>query len=471
MKDNFAHLSQNKILLLVFASIQTTYVILSIHFPFFWDATYHSQVALHIYEQNFLTIFPEPNTDAGHPTLFNLYLAFGWRILGKSIEVSHLLQLPFAWLYVYFTYQLIKKYVPLTWQWVAILLLCLEATLTAQIMSLNVDIPLLSGFFMALYGIDRQKNKWIIIGTTFLSLLSIRGWIMSFALFAIDLHYNQWNIKKYYLYLKRYFLFGFCIVIWLIAHKIYTKNWFASPIYQSNFCFVVIPKNIVVFFFRLLDVGRLVLWLVVLWLIFKERNRILRIFNFEHFLLYSAVITLITFFICFVPVTNPIGHRYFMVVYVLVIIWAVQMSSKYFKKWHLAPIGICFVIGHIWIYPAPIANGWDASLAHISYFSLKKKIWDYMQLQGIPFNQVYTYPPLHKSAYITDLDTHKTENLPLLNKENFEKAHFILYSNISNHFNRPELEKIKTQYIRLYEVKKGLVECAIYQKNKNFYQK
>lgn len=449
----------------IFLFVQTLYVLVSMRFPFFWDAAYHAQVALTIYENAFNTIFPPSDIDAGHPVLFNLYLAAGWSIFGKNLTISHLLQLPFVWGYGYFVWKLVQQYIPQKNQWIAIMLLCAEATLTAQVMSLNLDIALLCAFFMALYGINTQKSAYIMAGTALLSLLSIRGWMMGIALFCIDFFYNGLSLKLWQKYLKRYALFMFLIVLWLFVHYFYTERWFASEMYKSEFSWRIIPKNAAIFIFRLLDTGRILLWVVIVWILWRTKKNVVILQWHKYFLLYSAGITLWVLFIFFVPLTNPIGHRYFMVVYVLMIVWAVQMfSQNKMKRWAFILIGMFFLAGHFWVYPVPIANGWDASLAHIPYFDLKDKVLHYAKSQNIPFVQIYTYPPLHKSEYITKLTAQKTENLPLLDDKKWNTAPYILYSNISNNFNQKELNILQKNYIPLFTQKNGLVECVLYQK-------
>lgn len=440
-------------------------MLLSVYFPFFWDAAYHAQVALNIYEHNFNTVFPPLDTDAGHPVLFNLYLAVGWKVFGKNLVISHVLQLPFVWGYVYFTWKFIQKYIPQKNQWRVVVLLCTEATLTAQVMSLNPDVAMLCAFFMALYGIHSQKSRYIIAGTALLSLLSIRGWIMGIALFCIDFVHNGLDIKEWRKYVKRYIVFAILIVLWLFLHHFYTGRWFASEMYKSEFLWSIIPKNAVVFVFRLLDTGRVALWAVVVYFVWRMRKNIMILLSQTHFLLQSALITLIVFFILFVPLTNPIGHRYFMVIYVLLIVWATQKIEESKVKYStFGIITLFFIAGHFWVYPAPIANGWDSSLAHVPYFRLKNNVLQYVKSKNIPFSQVYTYPPLQKSEYFTKLSKEKTENLPLLNDENWKTAPYILYSNVSNSFNRKELNLLQKNYTPIFSQKSGLVKCVLYQK-------
>lgn len=454
---------RNRIFLLLWV-IQTLYVVLSIFFPFFWDAVYHAQVALHVYEHEFNTIFPDPDIDAGHPTLFNVYLALVWKIFGKTIWISHLAQLPFVWGYVYFVYQCIDKYIDKSHQWIAVLLLSAEATLTAQLMSLNPDIALLCAFFMTLHGINTQQSKYIISGMILLSLLSIRGWIMGIALGIIDFAENGFDLKLWKKYLTRYILFVLCIVIWLFTHHYYTGRWFASQMYASEFSWKIIPKNIAVFVFRLIDTGRIILWILLFIFVFKLRKNISILLSENQFFIRSIIIVLGTFFILFIPLTNPIGHRYFMVVYVLAILWIVQMASVYkVKNRVFLLVGLCLISGHFWVYPVPIANGWDASLAHIPYFKVKDEVLEYAKKNNISYTKIYTYPPLHKSDYYTRLSPIKEAHLPLLD-EHSQDAPYILYSNISNHFNRKELNRLKEHYIAMYQKKMGYVEVILYQK-------
>jgi hypothetical protein len=64
--------------------------IISRNHPFFWDTVLTSTIAQWFYENGTDNGITPLIWDSGHPTLFQLYLSSAWKILGKSLYVSHL---------------------------------------------------------------------------------------------------------------------------------------------------------------------------------------------------------------------------------------------------------------------------------------------------------------------------------------------------------------------------------------------
>ena len=73
--------------------------------------------------------------------------------------------------------------------------------------------------------------------------------------------------------------------------------------------------------------------------------------------------------------TNDFGHRYFIVSYITFILLAFLTLTKVekFSKLLYVALLLGLISGNLWIYPERISQGWDASLAHIPYHSLRKK--------------------------------------------------------------------------------------------------
>ena len=120
------------------------------------------------------------------------------------------------------------------------------------------------------------------------------------------------------------------------------------------------------------------------------------------------------------------------------------------------------ISGNFWIYPDKIAKGWDATIAHIPYYQLRKKMMNYIENKGISFNDVGSEVPNTAAIKYIDL-SNDDRQFPL---KDFETHRYIFYSNIYNMFTDEEIDELKNSWIVEKEYKCLQVYVRLYKKPK-----
>jgi hypothetical protein len=161
------------------------------------------------------------------------------------------------------------------------------------------------------------------------------------------------------------------------------------------------------------------------------------------------------------------GHRYFIVVYILLTVTVAYLifektENKKLVRLFYIIIFIGLISGYFWTYPDKIAKGWDATIAHIPYYQLRKKMINYIDEKGISFNDIGSDIPNTSGNKYIDLSDDERQ-FPL---KNFAKHRYILYSNIYNMFTDEEIDELKNDWILEKEYKCLQVNVRLYKNPK-----
>ncbi len=210
-------------------------------------------------------------------------------------------------------------------------------------------------------------------------------------------------------------------------------------------------RNSAVFVWKNIDFGRIGLWAVMLFMFVKFGYK--RLFNSENRFLWLCYFLLQFSFACVtLTITNPFGARYFIVQFILFAILTTKLLFDLFNEKQAKIIAVLLIIvsvtGNLWLYPEKIAQNWDCTMKHLPFYSLRKECFDYMEKQGIAYEQTASGFCLYGDQ----------RNVDLMNKERIiqsiltDDIQFFLYSNISNlsdemieEFNNPAIwTNIKT---------------------------
>ena len=441
------------------------------HNGFFWDSILlGSTYGQWYYETNFSTIFV-PQEIAGYPPLFGMYLAAGWKLLGKTLPVSHFLMLPFIVGSIWQVYLLAKRYLPKSWAPVGLLLAFSDPTLLAQSAQVAPDLVLVFLYLLALNSLLKKNNLLYAFSLIFLVLLSPRGQIMAFSLFLTNLvihrlYQGKYSVDYLGILAKRYMPAGLVLALWLSLHYQEfgwigfnkSSDWGTYATTVSPYSFF---RNIGILLWRLADFGRVMVWMVVLLLLWKSRKSLSP--EVKELLLF-LVVPLCTLALVLVWFTNPIAHRYWLVVYVflglLVARVLVEMKSNTARVGVLAGLVLSLISGHFWVYPQRIAKGWDATLAHMPYYELRKDMLAYLDHNRIPWRQVGTDFPNLASPASTDL----TQDTRTLAVKDLRRQTYILYSNVFNGFTDAELDALEKEWVVVKELRKGQVYMQLYKR-------
>ena len=176
------------------------------------------------------------------------------------------------------------------------------------------------------------------------------------------------------------------------------------------------------------------------------------------------LIPAIVFSISFLPFTNPINHRYFLVVYVLMLFPVIQFLSNRRIVYTVLTASI-LLLGHLQIYPVPISNGWDCTLAHVSYFKCRDKTNFLLKNHTRFINKnIGTVFPINASLYQTNM-TKDTAKMFNANGKSIDSIDYVIFSNVGNDFSDEQIKQLKSWRV-LYSFKSGFASMILYENPK-----
>lgn len=460
---------QNKILLIFIYSAILLLFLSNCFRPFFWDTVQlASQHANHFFSTQFSSILLPDHIDSGHIPGFGLYLASIWKIFERSLLVSHLAMLPFVMGILLQTYRLLQIIIPEKFTALALLLVILDPTLLSQMILVSPDIPLIFFFLLGINSVLRNERAFITLSILSLFLISMRGMMVSVCILSLDLYHNinfKDHLKNVMTKLaKRSFIYLPALVLFISYYSIhfFVKGWIGfhseSP-WAPSFEYVGfsgILYNIGILGWRLLDFGRIGIWVIFLFLLLKFNKRIFdRKLSKTLFLFNIFTLSFLAFFMLWA--NNLIAHRYLLPVYLLFSIFVItllftQDVNQKIRNFILTIWLLFLMSGHFWIYPPKISQGWDSTLAHLPYYQLRKNAIEYLDREKIDFTLVSSFFP--NRAHIDDMDL----NGDLRQFAKFDgQRQYVFYSNVYN-----LKDQAYDDLIQNYAVIKQFNSCRIF---------
>lgn len=426
---------------------------LTIHLPFFWDKDIlFSKLATWLIANRFNPVTPD-SLDPGYPPALAYLLAAAWKIAGRQLVTVHLLMLPFALGVVHQTHRFIRRIagestvVPVLW------LLAADTTLLAQVVVFSTDLVMLFFMLAGINAIMANRRGWLAVAVVGLLFSHMRGVMVAAVLVVFDLYTHRkemsWagRIKALTFYLPGFLL----LAAWLLFHY-REKGW--NGYHEGSpwaGCFERVDlkgfmRNMAIVSWRLVDFGKLVLWIASAIVAITYRNQLKtdRMAKALFFLLAASMLFSIPTMLIY-KVLN--GHRYLMpVTFILLIltgylVFAVCKAKK-LKKWLAIGVFAGLASGNFWIYPDPVAKGWDATLAHLPYHALRKKMIEYVKDSHIPFDEVGTEIP---NTYVFDhIDL--SGDLRSFQQADLLRHRYIFYSNVFNTFTDTEWKTLTEEW-------------------------
>lgn len=449
-------------------------------FPFFWDnVLLASKYAHHFFEHGLQTWIVPISIDAGHPPLYGLYLAGCWKVLGKTLAVSHWAIFPFTMGIVWFYWGIAKHLLSPSILPLAMLLLVIEPCVLTQTVLASTDIALLCMSMGAVYSLISGRYRWLYVLLPIMAMLSLRGIILSIAVGICHLvvFSEKGSIGgKVKLTLPYYLPFILITAIWVFYH--YQQTGFLTDNYNNDnwseqYGSVSLGKfilNIAVVVWRFMDQGRLFVWISVAGILFfaflkhqqlnKAQKQLIGILSF-----------LFLFLLPFVVLRNtPILHRYFMLFYLLsgvLFLSRLPFLRSHFLQTSLVSIAILSLLsGHFWIYPYPIANGWDATLAVVPYFEAKEQVNLFLEKEVIHPAEVTGAFPMVAGTKFTHLTDENKFQLTGKGKQPIEQSEYVLFSNISNDFTPLEIEMLSKDFELVKSFDSRLIKMQLLKRKK-----
>lgn len=443
---------------------------------FFWDTVQlGAKHATFYYENNFSELLLPDSFDSGHIPAFGMYLALCWKLFGKSLLVSHFAMLPFLLGIIWQSYLLFKRFFSPKYLYFALTLFFLDPTLLSQAILISPDIILVFLFLVALNSVFTQKKIILSVAVSALSLISMRGMMVAFAILLLDIirTIKPDSFKSVFIQLLHKSVIYLPALIIFLSFNIYhykAKGWIGyhddSPWAE---CFQLVDfkgviYNIGILGWRILDFGRVFLWIAFFAtgiIHFKK----LKTGNKAGTLLLIFILLLGCLSISFVLYKNLSGHRY-----ILPAILSFSMLASYLifeviesektKYTVFAILAAGLITGNLWVYPRDISQGWDASLAHLPYYELREKMNSYMDSQNIKIEETAGFFPNNVELKYMDLSESE------LKHSSFDsESKYVLFSNVYNDATTEERYNLRNNFSVQKEYRKAGVYLILYKKN------
>jgi len=464
--ERFFDIKKNQYLF--FTIISFAIFLFSMDVGMFWDnVLFTSKIGRHLYENNLFNWMLPDNLDAGHPPTLGFLLAILWKVFGQELWVSHLLMFPLTIGFFYQLFRLITYFTKnKTNSFFAFLLIIIDPTLSTQFVLVNPEILQLFLFLLAINSILNERYLLKIIALFFLSIISLRSMLLFGGVFLFEIINLKYIVKTPKTILSKKFIFsyvfGFIPAITYLSIHYIDKSWLVShenSPWSGHRNFVSIKeflKNCAVLVHKYIDYGRFIIYFLITYIFikfkisaFNKATKQLLILSFSSvfFIIIASLLS-----------TNPFGHRYFLISYILLNLLSFLLFVKFLKKKRFvySLIFITLITGNLWIYPREIAQGWDATLAHLPYYSLRLKAIDYLNKNKIDVENVASFFPnktaLHHVDFKNDYRAFKNFN---------KKNKYVFYSNVYN-LSDDDYKSLDTDYSILKEFKNNNIQVILY---------
>ncbi len=410
-------------------------------FGMFWDnVLFASKMGNHLYENGIFNWNLPISFDPGHPPFLGMLLAITWTIFGHSLWASHLLMLPFIIGTIYQIHRLTFYFTRnIKLSAMGSLLILADPSLLSSFVLVNPETIILFFFFLTLNGIFYKNQKWKFIGLLFLSIISFRSMMLFAGIFLYEIFQQRVIEKKKWkqcinLRFSLYYLLSALPGILYVAWRLFSKGWLQthpdSP-WSSLWQFPSLKefsRNILVLIWRYIDFGRVFIILFLIFgLIYLWRKK--KINNTVRQLLFLSFCSVFFVILASIFSTNGFGHRYFIVSYLTLSLTAFLILQELTSSKNVLHSLLFFglITGNFWVYPENISQGWDATLAHIPYHSLRTEAIHYLDSESIDLDNVGTFFPNYNSEDEIMLNGDQ-RRLNQFNKQN----EYIFYSNVYN---------------------------------------
>lgn len=456
------------------AAFYLLWIIVCSEHPFFWDNILNAKLARYYYSNGLGSLVPPLELDAGHPPLFNLYLAFCWKLFGKTLITSHFALLPFllffAWHWTTFSQRFLKG----AWILGAVMIPILEPSVLSQSSLISPDIVLIACTFAGVnFILDRQPIA-LAFTLACMAMVSMRGILSLPVLGLFELWHHRHSLKSWFFKFKWWPWIPVILVIWtwFFLHYNQTGWWLSPPAetygqHREILGIGGMVKNFAIIGWRFVDQGHLAYFLgigTLLLLTFRRSKSMVK-----------EVSPLLVFFACFtlvmtmtsLPLSNTVGMRYFMVSFLclgLFILWLISISDKW-KREMIAGVffGILLYSGHFWIWPDRIAKSWDTTIAHFEWFTARDfASAEIRELQISPERVCSDFPALDDPS-VADPGPNQDLYFSSVNESDHRACDYILYSNIMNGFSDELLVELSNEWTPVFSRHRNGVKTILYR--------
>jgi len=411
--------------------------------------------AENIYNHHFTTIWNTPQADPGHPTLYPFIIALCWAILGKSLWVTHLIQVLMGYLLCLVIYKIGQRFWGEKTAQFATLFFVISPFYVAQLTNASLQLPLTLTTLTAFYLWLQKKQFAYVITLLVMMLIHLQGAFLLLFLATNDFVFYsftngfrsvfKWAKQKWLIYTLPFLV----LVAWAFAHYKQFGWAISSPNYLRDMPTLKgMAYNFAIAFWRITDFGYIVLLLAVFLFFFRNRKKLYLTDSFIKLLIsYSLMLLLVGGGISVLFAYPPI-HRYFLPSSAfLIILFAgvLQLMRPLSKKIWALVAAAALVAGNFMYFPGKCIG--DSNIAYLPIYELEQEIKNDFN-DSITF---YTYAPLSYPSSIRYLDSTKGIRLKGLYNKPFEDIAYIVRSNMNCEFSFDGLQQLKGWHGTTYE--------------------
>ncbi|MCB0630023.1 MAG: glycosyltransferase family 39 protein [Saprospiraceae bacterium] len=451
---------------------------------FFWDTVqFAGKHGLWFYEQNFRSLLLPPEIDSGHPPVFGWYLALVWKLLGKSLAVSHWAMFPFLAGIVWQLYSMGKrllKNIPVFW---LVLIPLADPVFLGQSVLVSPDVVLVFFFLLAVSAFREGRQSQLGLAYLGMSLISLRGMMIT-AAFALVTAWGwlQTRRKRDQFVAPKWILTflpaGLLSLAFLWVHYSHTGwvGYHSDSPWAPSFDRIGtagLLRNFIIWCWRWLDMGRVFIWVSLIFILILDRiktGRTLRTYYLRlktssysgFFRLFLSISLLLSY--SFLTYRGLQAHRYLLPCFLLFSILTVLIIDRFpfsrIRKFLLPLLFLGLLSGNLWKYPDDMAQGWDSTLAHWPYYQLRKKTLTYLDEQGIPPEEVGTAFPEIGPFGPHDLSGREVG----FREKDLTRDKWIFYSNIMNDFSDAELKDLQQNWVEKLRLESWPVKVILFER-------
>lgn len=458
----------------------------------FYDTTqFAGEVPNWYYFNEFRYLLLPDTCDSGHPPGFGLYLALMWKMLGRTLWVSHWAMLPFICLNVYQTVRMGKLLFPgeHRYAWGLAILLLAQTPLLAQSTLVSPDIIVYGAAIWMLNSIWKKEQGFLMLAVLLVAVISIRGMSVAICMFLIKWWYDfriQDPVKAKksvfrtgWKALLPFLPGGIAGLLYLVYHYL-SKGWITpTPDTPWGYAFEPVSgmqllKHQVVLLWRILDVGNILSVISAVILIgcfrFKKDWFALEAYRDARFRSILGLVLLLFIFTAW-PMTLYRGlltQRYLLFLTTMIITAGYYLLARSVmpdgrKQALWAVMLLVQLSGSYWMYPATLSQSWDCTLSHLPYYELRKDFLHYMDSEGIDRSKIVTEFPMQKPGVVVDYAADTLSYTPL-NETDMETVQWLWYSNVCNGLLKKKAY-FDTHFTPVKYEKRGRVEMILYKRN------
>jgi hypothetical protein len=459
----------------IYATLAVLGLFLSCRHPFFWDTTQlASRQAQWFFDHRFHSLLLPAVIDSGHPPGFGMYLAFLWQLFGQSLPVSHFAVFPFILITIAVLAKLGDRLHPGTGDWLP-LLIFVDPVFATQSTLVSPDNVVIAGFLLGLYGSWTHQRWLLVVGTLMLSATSMRGMMATAGLYVFEILAAEKKVLDWRFGLQKMLAYvpaGLLSLAFLLLHY-QAKGWIgfhADSPWAPSFAKVGwsgLVRNAVVLILRLLDFGRIFLWLsmgIIAAIIWRYWQPFWKLDHVRRLSILCLVMLAMESF-SFLVYRGVNLHRYlgpfFLSADILFVVLLLKSClSERWKSFLFAFTLIGLISGHFWIYPPYIAQSWDTTLAHWPHYALRQKMIDYLDQKHIPLNEVGTAFPEIGPLHWRDLSQQQRG----FTAKNLEQQSYIFYLRTMNDFSDAERITLFKDWKQEVVFQQGFLTAILFKK-------